>query len=198
MVQMNLENNLRKEIQKKWKRGPALLGQPRLPFGPASGPACLPPPPLSRARTPALSQPATATWRPYAGVVGAPRPTGFTWSGCRPELPGRSIRSVARAPLPPPSARERNCSRRSSAATPSSEQPRCSPPATPVPQPRRQNHQRTRRRRGKLLRMLYRGESPLTAVNRSSELVRPRRRAPPRRTSLVSAPFRLLFGALDP
>jgi len=163
-----------------------LLGQPRLPFGPDSGPACLPLPPLSRARTPASSQPAMATWRPYAGVVDAPRPTGFTWSR-------RSIRSVARASLPPPSARERNRSHRSSAAAPSPEQLRCSPPATPVPQHRRQNHQRTRHRRGKLLRTLYRGESPPNAVNRSSELLRPRRRAPPRRTSLVFASFHLLL-----
>jgi len=197
MVQMNLEKNWRKEIQKKkWKRGQALLGQPRLPFGPGSGPACLPLPSPARGRPPRPSQ-----RRPRGGrtpAMGAPRPTGFTWSGRRPEPPGRSIRSVARASLPPPSARERNRSRRSSAAAPSPEKLRCSPPATLVPQSRRQNHQRARRRRGKLLRTLYRGESPSNTVNRSSELLRPRRRAPPRRTSLVSASFRLLFGALDP
>jgi len=42
---MNLEKNLRKEMEK----GQALLGQPRLPFGPASGPACSPSPSLPRA-----------------------------------------------------------------------------------------------------------------------------------------------------
>jgi len=150
-VQMNLEKNLRKEIQKKkWKRGQALLGQPRLPFGPDSSPACLPH--LSPARaTPASLHPAPVTWRPYAGVVDAPRPTGLTWSGRRPEPPGRSTRSVARASLSHSSTRERNRSRRSSAAAPSAEKLRCSPPAMLVPQTRRQNHQRTHRRRSKLL-----------------------------------------------
>ena len=195
---MNLEKDLRKEIQKKNGKGGRRCWANPPPFRPRQRPGLPPPPPLSRARTPASSEPATATWRPYAGVVDAPRPTGFTWSGRRPELPGCSIRSVARASLPSPSARERNRSRRSSAAAPSPEQLRCSPPATPVPQPRRQNHQRTCRRRGKLLRTIYRGESPLNAVNRSSKLLRPRRRAPRRRTSLVFASFRLLFGALDP
>ena len=104
LVQMNLEKNLRKEIQKKMEKGQALLGQPRLPLGPRSGPACVPLP-LSpaRGRPPRLSQ----RW-PRGGrtpAMGAPQPTGFTWSGRRPELPGRSIRSVARAP--PSSLRSR-------------------------------------------------------------------------------------------
>jgi len=186
MVQMNLEKNLRKEIQKKMERGTGAAGPTPPPFRPSQRPG-LPPPPLSPARAaPASLHPAPAMWRPYAGVVDAPRPTGLTWSGRRPEPPGRSTRSVARSSS---SARKCNRSRRSSAAAPSPEKLRCSPSATPVPQPRRQNHQRTRRRRGKLLRTLYRGESPSNAVNRSSELLRPR---------FVSASFRLLFGALDP
>jgi hypothetical protein len=97
LVQMNLEKNLRKEIQKKMEKGQALPGQPRLPFGPASGPACFPLP-LSPARAaPALSQPASATWRPYAGeeraAAGHLHPP---WSGRRLGLPGHSLHSVAR------------------------------------------------------------------------------------------------------
>ena len=180
------------------EKGTGAAGPTPPPFRPRQQPG-LPPHPLSPARVaPASLHPAPATWRPYAGVMDASRPTGLTWSGRRPEPLGRSTRSVARASLSPSSTRERNRSRRSSAAAPSPEKLRCSPPATPVPQTRRQNHQRARRRRGKLLRTLYRGESPSNAVNRSSELLRPRRRAPPRRTSFVSASFRLLFGALDP
>jgi len=89
------------------EKGQALLGQPRLPFGLASGPACLPLP-LSPARG---RPPRPSQRRPRGGrtpAMGAPRPTGFTWSGRRPGLPGRPIRSVARASLLPPSARERN------------------------------------------------------------------------------------------
>jgi hypothetical protein len=119
---------------------------------------------------------------PSPGRDAAPRPQAT------PFCPRSSLSSS--------SARERNCSRSSSAAAPSMEKLRCSPPATPVPQPRRQDHHRTRLRRGKLLRTLYRGERPSFAVNRSAELLRPRRRALPRRTSLVSASFCLLFGAL--
>ena len=93
------------------EKGQAQPGQPRLPFGPDRSPACLHLP-LSpaRGRLPRPSQ-----RRPRGGrtpAMGAPRPTGFTWSGRRPGLPGRSIRPVARAPLPPPSARECNRSRR--------------------------------------------------------------------------------------
>ena len=107
LVQKNLEKNLRKEIQKKIEKGQALLGQPRLPFGPDSGPACLPLP-LSPARG---RPPRPSQRRPRGGrtpAMGAPRPTGFTWSGRRPGLPGRPIRFVARALLLPASARERN------------------------------------------------------------------------------------------
>jgi hypothetical protein len=192
---MNLEKNLRKEIQKKGK-GAGAAGPTPPPFRPRSRPGLPLPPPLFRARTPASSQLATATWRPYAGD-GRAAADGFTWSVRRPGLPGHSIRYVARASLLPPSARERNRSRRSSAVAPSPEQLRCSPPATPVPQPRRQNHQSTRRRRGKLLRTFYRGESPSSAVNSSLELFRARRSSPPRRILLFPPPFRSFFGALD-
>jgi len=104
---MNLEKNLRKEIQKKMEKGQALPGQPRLPFGPASGPAYFPLPHSPARAAPALSQPASATWRPYAGeeraAAGHLHPP---WSGRRLGLPSHSIHSVARtSPLPPPSAR---------------------------------------------------------------------------------------------
>jgi len=103
VVQMILKKSLRKEIQKTMEKGQALLGQPRLPFGLASGPAC--PPPLSRTRTPALSQPATATWRPYAGdgraAAGHLHPqVGTPTRG--PRTPPPSILSPT--PLPSPSA----------------------------------------------------------------------------------------------
>jgi len=112
MVQMNLEKNLRKEIQKKMEKGHALPGQPRLPFGPESGPACFPLP-LSpaRGRLPRPSQ-----RRPRGGRTparSAPRPaTSTPWSGHRPGLPGHSIHPVAGAPLAPRSTREHNRSRR--------------------------------------------------------------------------------------
>ena len=95
------------------EKGQALPGQPRLPFGPASGPACLPLSLSPPRAAPALSQPASATWRPYAGeeraTAGHLHPP---WSGRQLGLPGHSIHPVARAPLPPPSTRERNRSRR--------------------------------------------------------------------------------------
>ena len=91
MVKMNLERIWRKEIQKKRRKGQALLGQPRFPFGPASGPACLPFP-LSPARAaPASLHPAPATWRPYAGV-------GRAVAGLQPPMVG----TPARAPKPFP------------------------------------------------------------------------------------------------
>ena len=90
-------------------------GQPRLPFGPASGPACSPSPPLplSPARGCASLHPAPATWRPYAGV-------GRAAAGLQPPLVG----TPARAPRPfPPSCRPRPCpsslrSRSAAAAAP--------------------------------------------------------------------------------
>jgi len=79
--------------------GQALLGQPRFPFGPDSGPACLPlplspargrpPRPSQRrprdGRTPAMGAPRPATSTPLVGTpTRAPRnPHPF----CRPRLP---------------------------------------------------------------------------------------------------------------
>ena len=105
LVQMNLERIWRKGIQKK--KGAGAAGPTPPPFRPSERPGLLPPPPLSRARMPTSSQPASATWRPYAGeeraAAGHLHPP---WSGRRLGLPSHSIHSVARtSPLPPPSAR---------------------------------------------------------------------------------------------
>jgi hypothetical protein len=80
LVQMNLERIWRKEIQKKKRKGQALLGQPRFPFGPASDPACLPSPSPSRARTRLAP--------PGAGHVAAVR-RRWTRRGRPPTPPGR-------------------------------------------------------------------------------------------------------------
>ena len=181
---------MRKEFQKK-EKGTGAAGPTRLPFGPASSPACLPLPSLSHARRP----PCPIPRRPRGGrtpVLGAPRPTTPSpWSRRRPAPLDRSLHSVARAfSLLPP------CACAAAAAAPPAPFLEKAPPVAPELQPRRQGHQRTRRRRGKPLRTLYRGEKQSCAVNRSSELLRPRRRAPPRRILLYPASFRSFFGAL--
>ena len=184
---------MRKEIQKKWKRGPALLGQPRLPFGPASGTACLPLPSLPR--TDARLVPASD------GHVAAVR---RRWARRgRPASPGRDADSspqaapLALSPAPlsllPPLAQR---SSSSSAARHCQRKLRRSPPTAPELQAHRREHQRTRRRHGKPLRALYRGEKQLCAVNRSPELLRARRSALPRRILLFPTSFRSFFGAL--
>jgi hypothetical protein len=190
---MNLEKNLRKEIQKKWKRGRRCQANPP-PFRPSERPGLLPPPPLSHARTPASSQPASATWRPYAGEERAAAGHLHPLVGTPARAP-RPFHPLCRAPLSllPPLAQR---SRSNSAAAPSPEQLRYSPPATPVPQSRHRNHQRIRHRRGKLLRTFYRGESPSSAVNSSLELLRARRSAPPRRILSFPTSFHSFFGAL--
>ena len=170
------------------------MGQPRLPFGPASSPACLPVPSLSRVRRP----PRPIQRRPRGGrtpTLGAPRPTTPSpWSGRRPAP--QTTPSIL-SPAPSPSfLRLRSSS--SSAARHCQRKPRRSPPAAPELQTRRQERQRTRRRRGKPLRTLYRGEKQPCAVNRSPELLRPRRRAPPRRILRYPTSFRSLFSALGP
>jgi len=107
---MNLEKNLRKEIQKK---GAGAAGPTPPPFRPSERPGLLPPPPLSHVRTPASSQPASATWRPYDGeeraAAGHLHPP---WSGRRLGLPGHSIHFVTR---PSPSSLR---SRSAAVATP--------------------------------------------------------------------------------
>ena len=186
---------MRKEIKKR-ERGQALLGRPAS-LSAQPGSAARFPSPLSPARGARLAPTGAghvAAVRQRRGHAAADPPSPGRDANPRPQAtpfcPHSSLSSS--------SARERNRSRSSSAAAPSPEKLRCSPPVTPVAYPQRQSHHCTRRRRGKLLRTLYRGERPSFAVNRSPELLRPRRRAPPRRTSLVSASFRLLFGTLGP
>ena len=179
---------------KKKEKGTCAAGPTRLTFSPARQRGPLPLPSLSRARCP----PRSTRRRPLGGrtpALDAPRPTGLTWSERHPAR-RRAILSP-RSSLSSSSAHAHRSSS-SSAAAPSPEKLRCSPPATPVPQPRCQDHQRTRRRRGKPLRTLYRGESPSYAVNRSPELLRPCRRAPPRRISPVPISFCSLLCALGP
>ena len=97
MVQMNLEKNLRKEIQKKMEKGTGAAGPTPPPFRPSQQPG-LPLPPLSPpCAAPASLHPAPATWRPYAGVVDAPRPTRLHLVGTLPRAP-RPLHSVP-APL---------------------------------------------------------------------------------------------------
>ena len=115
LVQINLERMWRKEIQKKGK-GQALLGQPRFPFGPASGPACLPLP-LSPARGARLAPPGaghvaavrrrwTRRGRPPTPLVGTPAraPRPFP-PFCPPRPPSpSSLRSHRVAAAAPPRA----------------------------------------------------------------------------------------------
>ena len=106
LVQINLERIWRKEIQKKGK-GQALLGQPRFPFGPASGPACSPflslpharRPPRSTRRRPRGGRPPT----PLVGTSArAPRPFPLF---CPPRPPSpSSLRSHRVAAAAPPRA----------------------------------------------------------------------------------------------
>jgi len=80
------------------EKGTGAAGPTPPPFRPSQQPGLPPPPPLSRARTTASPQPATATWRPYAGVgraaAGLLHPPGRD-ADPRPQKP--SIHSVARA-----------------------------------------------------------------------------------------------------
>ena len=69
-------------------------------------------------------------------------------------------------------------------------------PTAPELQAHRREHQRTRRRRGKPLRALYRGEKQPCVVNRSPGLLRARQSAPSRRILLFPASFRSFFRAL--
>ena len=121
LVQKNLEKNLRKEIQKRNRKGAGAAGPTPPPFRPSKRPGLPPPPPLSRARTPASSQPASATWRPYAGdgraaadrlhLVGtparAPRPSH---SLCRPRPSPSSLHSRAQPSRRTPPQRHRRSS----------------------------------------------------------------------------------------
>jgi len=180
---------LRKEFQKKEDR--RCWADPP-PFRPSwtARPA---PPPLSLPRAaPASLHPAPATWRLYAGV-GRAAADRLHLVRTPPRAPGRSTRSVARASLSSSSIRERSCSRSSSARAIAGKSPAAHRRSRPEPQPRHQDHHRTRLRRGKPVRTLYRGEKPLCAVNRSSELLRPRRRAPPRRILLDPTSFHSLL-----
>ena len=194
LVQMNLEKNSRKEIKKNGKGGRRCRANPApLSAQRAARPASLSPS-LPRA-APALSQPAS----PRGGRTparSAPRPATYTPPGRDAGSGSQAIPSIlSPAPLSllPPLAQR---GRTNSTAAPSPEQLRCSPLATPVPQPRRRNHQSARRSRGKLMRTLYRGESPSSTVNRSLELPRARRSAPPRRILPFPTSFRWFLVAL--
>ena len=172
------------------KRGQALLGRPAtLSAQPDS--AARFPLPLSPARG---RPPSSTRRRPHGGRTSASwtrrgRPA-LSRSGRRPAPPGHSILSPPRSPLLPPLA-----SATAVAAPPQRHRQRA-PPATPVTYPWRQNHRCTRLRRGKPLRMLYRGERPPRALNRSPEFPRPHQSAQLRRNLLVFASFRLLSSAL--
>jgi hypothetical protein len=194
VVQINLERIGEKNFKKK-KREQALLGRPAsLSAQPAARPAS--PSPLSPVRgarlAPSSDGHVAAVRRRWARRGRPPPPP---WSGRRPAPPDHSLHSVARAS--PSSLRPRSSSSsRSSAARHYRSKPRRSPPAAPELQARRQEYQRTCRRRGKPLRALYRGEKQPCAVNRSPVLLRPRRSAPPRWILLYPASFRSFFGAL--
>ena len=69
--------------------------------------------------TPASLHPAPATWRPYAGVVDAPRPTGLNLVGTLPRAP--RLHSVAPAPLSSSSSARERSSPNISVAAPSPE-----------------------------------------------------------------------------
>ena len=79
-----------KKLKKK-KRGRRCWADPP-PFRPSEAVWPSFPSTLSRARAPDSLHPAPATWRPYAGVVDAPRPTGLPRSGWQP-APQRAIMS---------------------------------------------------------------------------------------------------------
>ena len=164
---MNLEKELRKEIQKKRKKGQALLGRPAsLSARSAARPNS--PSPLPRADAPASLHSAPATWRPYAGVVdAAAQPTGLTRSGRHPAPPDAPF-----CPLPAPSPSPlTSAAAAATTAAPLLAELRRSPPATLVSHSPRQDHRRARLRRGKPLRTLYQGES-------HPFLPRPRRSSP--------------------
>ena len=153
----NLEVVLIKFQKKIKKRGQALLGRPAsLSAQPAARPAS--PSSLSPARdarlAPSRGGHVAAIRRRWARRGRPPPPP---WSRRRPASPDAlSILS----PVPSPSflrprtqlqqqqLRPRHCWKKL----------RRSPPVAPELQARRQGHQRTRRRRGKPLRTLYRGE----------------------------------------
>ena len=144
LVQKNLEKNLRKEIQKKNGEGAGAAGPTPPPFRPSERLGLLPPPPLSRACGRASSQPASATWRPYAGEERAAAGHLHPLVGTPARAP-KTFPPLCRAPLsllPPLTQRSRS----DSAAAPSPKQLRCPPPATPVTKPRHQDHRRIRHR----------------------------------------------------
>ena len=101
---MNLERIGEKNFKKK-EKGTGAAGPTRLPFGPASSPACLPLPSLSRARRP----PRPIQRRPRGGrtpALGAPRPATSTPPGRDADPRPQTTPSIlSPAPLPPPSVR---------------------------------------------------------------------------------------------
>ena len=99
----------RKIISKKRERGQAQLGQPASLSAQPGSVSQFPLPSLPRA-APASLHSAPATWRPYAGVVDAPRPTGLPRSGRHP-MPQRAILSPPLLSLFSSSVRESSSSR---------------------------------------------------------------------------------------
>ena len=145
LVPMNLEKNLRKEIQKKNGKGAGAAGPTSPPFRPSERPGLLPPPPLSRARGRASSQPASAMWRPYVGeeraAAGYLHPPGRDAGSGSQATPS----TLSRAPLPPPpSARaaqpQQLCRSAIAGAAP------LLTAGHPVAKPRHRNHRRVRHR----------------------------------------------------
>ena len=188
---MSLENYWRKEIKKK-KRGLALLGWPSsLSAHPAARPSL--PSPLPRADTPTSLHPAPATWRPYAGVVdAAARPTGLSRSGRHPASPDPPFCSLP-APSPSPLTSASSSSDHRGAIVGRAPPLAAGRVGGPFSAPRPPQCSLCR---GKPLRTLYQGESPLRARNLSPEFPRARRSAPPRRNPPISAVFRLFLSAL--
>jgi len=159
IVKINLEKELRKEMEKK-ERGQALLGRPAS-LSARSGARPNSASSLSCADAPASLHPAVATWRPYAGVVdAAARPTGLTRSGRHPAPPDAPL-----YPLPAPSPSPLTSIAAATATAPLLAELHRSPPAALVARSLRQSHRRVHLRRGKPLHTLYLGESHPRAHN---------------------------------
>ena len=101
---MNLEE-IEKRISKKKEKGVGAAGPTPPPFRPSQQPG-LPPPPLSLPRVvPALPNPATATWRPYAGVGRAAADHLHPPGRDADPRPQTTPSLLSPAPLPPSSVR---------------------------------------------------------------------------------------------
>ena len=97
---MLLEENLRKEIQKKWKREKGGASRPRPRFWP-TGRSRLGPPALSPPPFPALA-PASARGRPRRDAVARRQDLAAAWRACGSEDASWSATRSARSRSPPP------------------------------------------------------------------------------------------------